>query len=268
MMRNMAMAATMGWLGIWLPLSLPWCWGFSDYSPAPWKVGERLVYAVEWCGFNVGQAIVEVASRLRYSGHECFLLRAETRGNRFVNSIYPVEDRIESYVDVRSLQPRKFVKSLREGRYRKDEYIDFDWGVRRATYYRRDWKVPGEIYKKKLEIEFPLNVHDPLSSIFYLRALKPRLGQTISMIVNTDKNNWEIKAALLRRETLKLPGAGRFEALYLEPEYKFEGLFRRRNPEKGGDVRVWLDSRTLLPLQMTVDVFIGKIKVYLEERST
>ena len=93
---------------------------------APYRVGERFRYSIYWGPLHVGRSIVEVKEITEVNGHPCYRIVARTRSNAVISAVYPVDDTVESYVDVEGLFSRRFIKKLNEGRYHCDEETLFD----------------------------------------------------------------------------------------------------------------------------------------------
>ena len=89
-------------------------------------------------------------------------IRART--NDFFSKFFEVRDRYESYMDTTELYSLRYEKHIREGKFKRDEAVDFDQSAHRATY--KDKVVP-----------IPPRSQDVLSALYYIRALPLEVGQ-------------------------------------------------------------------------------------------
>jgi hypothetical protein len=104
----------------------------------------------------------------------------------------------------------------------------------------------------------PSLVQDILSSLYYLRPMQLKVGDEITLDVNT-KSNWPLIVKVLRESTVEVP-AGRFKCIVVEPFLRKEGIF----VQKGKRLEVWLsDDPRHIPVFMRVEVFFGHVSAYL-----
>src|SRR3989338_863019 len=91
------------------------------------RVGEKLTYGIRWMGIYVGQGTLSVKEIMSLDGVEVYHIVSEARSNTFLDKIYKVRDEIHSYVDTKGLFSRKFTKKQREGNYKAEEEIVYDY---------------------------------------------------------------------------------------------------------------------------------------------
>jgi hypothetical protein len=215
---------------------------------------------VKWTGISVGQGILEVGEPREYQGRTVYPVSARTRANKFIQAIYPVDDRVESLVDAVGTFPWRFDKQLREGKYYKDEYIEFDQERRRAVYYKRS-KKDVDFEQRQVVEPIPAGVQDPLSLLLFCRHLPWGPGQRFNVVVHTDKRDWDTLIRVAGEESIKTD-AGRFDCWLLKPEFDYEGVFHKEsNPT------LWIDQARKIVVRVEVDVTLGFIRAELEELS-
>ncbi|MBI2166822.1 MAG: DUF3108 domain-containing protein [Candidatus Omnitrophica bacterium] len=215
----------------------------EETPPQKLFVGEKLVYSVRLLGIEVGRGEAEVKEIVRVRDRDAYHVEIQVRSARIIDWIYKVRDTHHSYIDVERLHSLRYEKILREGRYRADEVMEYDQVNHTAAYYSRK-------NGSRKEMRIPPDVQDQLSCGFWFRLQEIQPGTEISIPVNADEKNWSLRVKVLRETKVQLKGFPEFEAVEVEPEIQFQGIFVKR-----GKIRGWLslDSRRI-PLKMTVKV--------------
>ncbi|MGB2698157.1 MAG: DUF3108 domain-containing protein [Candidatus Zixiibacteriota bacterium] len=210
-------------------------------------VGERLEFSISYGPITAGDAVMEVKEITRYNNHKCFRLISTAKSNKFFSLFFKVDDRVESLMDVYGLFSLHFEKHLREGKYRTDKYIDFDQKKHLAF-------ADGDTISIK---EY---VQDALSSLYYVRTMDLRVGNSVFMENHSDKKNYSLEIKVLRREKVMVP-AGEFDCLVVEPMLRASGIFKHT-----GKLTVWLtNDKFKIPVLMKTKVAVGSIASKLEK---
>ena len=145
---------------------------------------------------------------------------------------------------------------MREGSYKRDEWLTFDYANHRLY---------GEVQKKEeprvLSGALDMKVLDMLSSLYFVRTQTLNAGQDVVFdIVNREKQ-YPLLVKVLGKETVKT-AAGKFDCIVVEPQFRGEGIF----VSKGKSLKVWLtDDEYKMPVKMKVEVFIGSVSAELLE---
>ncbi len=224
--------------------------------PQHFRVGEKLEYDISWMGLNVGNGTLEVRDTTEINGRKAYHLAVTTRSNRFLSTFYPVEDEIQSFVDMETLAPYRFEKQQKEGRYRAHEEMIYDQASHKATYH----SIKNNTTK---EMEIPPNVQDSLSTLYFFRTLPLEIGKSAFIDVNADEKNWRLEIKVLKSGLLRLFGKEEIPAVLVEPLAKFHGVFIRK-----GRMQIWfsLDEKRV-PLYMKAHVPFGIVEVVLKKES-
>ena len=212
---------------------------------AVFRVGERLVYDVKWFGITAGAGTLSVEQDSEIDGkpYRHFLTRAQSQ----VVFFFKVDDRIESHCSRDTLLPRRFEKHLHEGSYKKDMVADFDRTAMTAKW-GNDTAPLGR------------GCRDLIAAFYHFRTMPlPEAGDSRSLCVHTDKENYELLVEVLRREKVKVP-AGTFDTVVVRPKLKFEGLFKQK-----GDILIWLtDDVARIPVLVRAKVYLlGSVDIML-----
>ena len=217
--------------------------------------GERLYFDVFWGGMLVGHSSIEC---LPTTDPGLLAVRTTARANKTIQSMYPVQDTVQSLVDPRTGLPVRFRKSQREGVYSADVRIDF----RRAQSLALvSATIKGEA-KPDTTIDLSGGEFDLLSAFQHVRAsdLEPGKSQFLSMVDNR-KRFASVEIVCLRREILDT-GKGTVRTLVIEPKIHGDALFASK-----GRMLMWVtDDAWHVPVRMESKVKLGTIRADLVQR--
>ncbi len=216
------------------------------------SVGERLVFDVRWGFITAGEAVFSIPKLDTVKGRECHQVLFTVNSTPSFSWIYRVEDRYESLIDRKGLFPWRFVQRIREGRYHRDFWAEFD---------------QINLIARTSEGEYPIPqyVQDVVSAFYYTRTRDFsdfRVGQVIEMqnFYNDTTHTLGVKFLGRQRTSVK---AGTFDCILIEPLVREGGLFK-----SDGRVIIWLtDDDRKIPVKVTTRVLIGTITAELREFS-
>ena len=230
---------------------------YADELPAdstiildPVKVGfgagEKLVFSVQYGLVTAGEATLEVRNVATVRGRPAYRIVSDARTNDFFSKFYQVRDRYESYMDTTELYSLHYEKHVREGKFKRDEAVEFDQDAHLAKY--KDKTVP-----------IPPRAQDVLSALYYVRTLPLEPGQDIAIANHTDGKNYPLVVKVHGRERVKVD-AGEFDCLVVEPILRGPGVFTQK-----GRLTVWLtDDDVRMPVLMKSKVVIGHVAAVLK----
>ena len=167
--------------------------------PAPLKAGETLEYSVEWLGIPVGRIILKSAGIVKVKGYTCYYVVARSFPNRFLRRLYDLEYKVYSFIDVRTLSSRRFVKIRRLNKKVNYVAIDFDIENNKASY--RTWGTAHfvRLSKKRTEKQEPLptpsisrGTQDLLSAFFYFRLIPMTQNHSYLISIYYNQANWPL----------------------------------------------------------------------------
>jgi hypothetical protein len=218
----------------------------SNLSDLPFKVGEQLNFTF-FLGTSpqpVGIASYHVRARNRYAGRDGFWLSATMGTTNALQQLFPVSDKIETYVDVKTLLPFRSQLQIREGNHRLQGVVSLDQERGAATV------TDGSA------IEIPVGTYDLVSVIYALRSfdLTPPKRNAVSLLINKRPRTLFITS--LGRETIELGGKS-------IPAYQ---LALATDEPQGNrlNLRLWVGSdRRRLPLRLTATTPLGPVRADL-----
>ncbi|MFQ5485487.1 MAG: DUF3108 domain-containing protein, partial [Desulfobacterales bacterium] len=185
----------------------------------------------------VGESVLQILDGTAKLGKPAFLFRVTARSYAIVDLIYKVRDRIESYTDRSMTHSLLYRKKQREGSYRKDSLVKFDWILQKAHYYQKG--------RHKKTINLLPGTFDPLGVFYAFRLIALKSKHEVEAPVTDGKKLVFGKARVIRRETVKVV-AGEFDTFLIEPDLKhIGGIFRK---SKDARLQVWVtaDQRRLV----------------------
>lgn len=231
----------------------------ADERPELWfPVGERLTYKVYWGIFPVAETRVTNEWIEEEEGEEKRILLAikvTTKSYALLDTIYPVNDFIESVVDPVTFTPLRFSRRLSEGRYRLNEVTTFNH--KKLTAH---WKHLIKNDAKDFAIES--DTRDLLSFMYFMRSQKFEPNRTYQYRLMADEKLYDLYVNTKNYVQLNISKFGFVRSLYIQPEAKFQGFFVRV-----GRLQTWIsdDKRCLCVKAIAKAPVIGTIKLLLDK---
>ena len=188
-------------------------------------VRKRLVYNLAWNGIPVGSVTVESGDISNYLGRKVYNLKLVTESNKFLSSIYRVEDTYTSRIDTDTMSSLRYEANRKEGRYRKHVIVEYDFDNMEAVYTSiTDGSVKRcSIYK---------NPHDLVSAICYFLTYPIRVGEDVDIVVNLNEKNYTVCVSVGEKKMIRVPALGRKESFKVMPRVALNGVEYTRG-------RVW-----------------------------
>jgi hypothetical protein len=192
----------------------------------------------------LGIATFQVKARSRYFDRDGLLLTVSAQTTDAAARLFVANDKIESYVDPKSLLPYRTVMNLVEGKRRLNQTltVNQDYGT--------------VMTDKGQKIEIPVGTHDYVSLFYVGRTfnLAPPKRNAISVLVENKPKTLFISS--LRRETIEL-GQQKLPAIALSLTTD------DAQPDKF-QFRVWISNdRRRLPLRLTCQTELGPLRADL-----
>lgn len=217
------------------------------------RVGERLVYSVEWNFVPVGHATLSVQELTDFKGKKAYHLLSTAKSNDFFSTFYKVDDNTHSWVDAEGFYSLRFEKNMKEGMYRAHEVMEYDYQNKKA-YYK------SFTNKSEKTIDLPDYVKDQLSCVFFYRTMDIEVGKSNFIKVEADERVYDLEIKALEYQNLTLPELGSFNAVMVEPLAKFQGIFVRK-----GRLWIWFSAdKRRIPLMVKTKIPVGSIVCVLE----
>ena len=219
----------------------------KDLSSArPFQVGEQLTYDISWLYITAGTAVMAVSDAGMDGDRTLAKLITTAQSRPAITKFFPVDNRVESVVDLATLLPEHLLFKRREGKKKED----FEY-----TFHQKEGTVTVVKGGATETLEMPPGTQDVISCLYYARStLSFQPGSSLMMNVHHDKKNRKLEARVEEIETIRGPW-GEVETARVLVVMPFQGLFLNQ-----GNIRVWFttDDRRI-PVRMKAKVIIGSI---------
>ena len=232
-------------LGAWSS-SVSWA-GVGDVTPArPFQVGEQLTFEISWLNITAGTAVMAVTGAGLDGGQPLVKLVTTAQSRPVITKFFPVDNRVESLLDLATLLPEHLLFKRREGKKKED--IEY-------TFQQKEGKVTVIKGGTTETLDMPLGTHDVISCLYYARsALSLQPGASLTMNVYHDKKNRKLDVQVEEIETIS-GSWGKVETARVLVVMPFQGLFLNQ-----GNIRVWFtNDERRIPVRMKAKVVIGSI---------
>ncbi len=212
----------------------------------PFSAGEQLNYQIFIGASNapLGIATFQVREQSKYFDREGIFLSVSAQTTGAAARLFIANDKIESYVDPKSLLPYRTVLNLLEGKRRLNQTLTVNQESGTAS------TNTGQ------RIDIPVGTHDYVSMFYVIRTLNlnPKKKSALSLLVENKPKTLFIDP--IKRETIEI-GQQKIQAIALN-------LTTDDQPSDKYQFRVWIsnDSRRL-PLRITCQTELGPLRADL-----
>jgi hypothetical protein len=182
----------------------------QPFSPAPYRVGERLTYNVSFSNF-ISAAHIEllVAARGTFFGREGIQLKGHVETNGVVNAaLFAINNDYTTYVDPSTGLPFRSEQTIREASRTAETSADFNQPNGTAAIPAKHMgEIPG--------------TYDFLSAIYRLRSLPLTNGSTYALAVRNENLSYQIEIKVAGQEVVKT-NVGSFNTIVSQVRVKSE----------------------------------------------
>jgi len=228
---------------------------FCNTRNTAFSEGEQLRFKVWynmgriWVG--AGEAVFSVAKD-ELHGKKVFHITADAKTLKSYEWFYKVRDRYESWVDVSTMQPLKFVRNVDEGGFKIYNNVVFNQNIGQAVSTSGIFQVPK-------------CVQDVLSAIYYARNIdydNYKVGARIPFSMFLDDKVYNLYIRYLGKEQV-VTRYGTFNTIKISPLLIQGSIF------KGGEkMAIWVsDDANHLPVRIGSPILVGSIKMDLMDYS-
>jgi hypothetical protein len=220
--------------------------------------GELIEYKMTYGFFNVGKGSTRIDKQnYKINNRECYKVDVFGRTVGMVDWVADVDDQWGAYIDTAALVPHVSYRKIREGKYKKDEIINFD-----HTKGKIETKVfnhkTGKFKEPKYYDAQP-QVRDIISGFMFLRTQdlsKVKVGDTVTVSGFFEDTFYKLKVIYQGRDIVKTK-AGKVRALVFKPYMPKNSLFDGKD-----SITAWFsDDKNRIPIKVSADMFIGSAGV-------
>ncbi|MCM8760863.1 MAG: DUF3108 domain-containing protein [Candidatus Omnitrophica bacterium] len=182
---------------------------------------ESITYNVKWLGVTVGTITASINGVKKIRDRDAYELEITAKTNDLVSSVYPINDRYVSYMDVEKLYTLRHEVYRREGRYKKDAVTDFDHASGEARFRNL-------LDKSEKTIPIPAGVQDPVSMAYFFRTKPVKLCERMQFAVYNNESVYLLCGVAEAKIPVRIPGIGIREVLRIQPYAMLQGDMVRK----------------------------------------
>jgi hypothetical protein len=193
-----------------------------------WALGkEVLVYRVEFLGMTMGYARFTFKGKVTIRGREAYHLNVRAWTSDFLSVIYPINDTIDYFLDVKTLAPLR--QEFAHPQKAKDDVMTYDQETGKIVYR---YKATGEIRK---QVDTVPNVYDPVSAAYYFRS-RDLGAENRPRNVYGGRKLYQISTRMVGQEKIAFSGK-LLDTVIVQPVIKRDGQL-----DDKGDLRMWMTT--------------------------
>ena len=207
---------------------------------------EKLHYKASFGGVDVATATLKSKKIKNIQNQDILRIEFIAKSKPSLKYIFPINDKIVIDIDLKTWQPLKVDKKIREGSYRQNSF---------STY---DHKNKMFIYKGD-SISFHGDIFNPFSLIYYFRTLNFSSDVNYEIQVVDNKKVTPLKFFADKKVKTKTK-LGKFYAYKIWPK-KMNG-----EPFKNaGKLTMWISDKDKLPIIVNLKMKFGSLNLELAE---
>lgn len=225
------------------------------------NIGETYTYLCHMGFLNAGKAEVAMDTQIhQVNGQNCFKVKIKGWTVNPVGYFYDVHDEWISYMDKEDLRPHKFVRKVKENKYRMQEETLFNYDTGQAfvkQYFPDCNEGKGCRYDKKFKLK--KNVWDMITAYYYTRTIdfeSMNKGELFFLNMAYEDSIYNLQLNYLGKKTIKTK-FGKIEAYTVSPLIPKNSIFSGDYP-----IKAWIsadDNR--VPIVCKVKLIVGSITI-------
>jgi hypothetical protein len=230
----------------------------SPVTTLPFSENEALPYRVSWGGITAGRGLIEVKGVDTVEGRSTYHFSMHLQTTGLTGAVHHFDEHTDSWVDQKTLLPRRYIKKSRESNFLQDEQVNLDQACLR--YARYEHRLDKNREERKQGI-LPGETFDMVGYLFYVRTLPLKEGAHFDLTLLSGDHLWPVTVYVKSR--LKVSAGGKwYDCFYLEPALRY-----RVADTKLKQLQVWIsaDARRL-PVRLRMEANVGHITADLVER--
>lgn len=209
-----------------------------SYNPdqIPFEIGEKQVIALDWTALHAGEVRLEVREGFPFKGRPTYRFWGKAVSSPMVDTIYHVDNTIESFVDKEWLLPYRFLLHMVETHQLKETRAAFDHKLGNVHYWskRISPKWGNDVQDRVDAVQS--NALDMFSALYYVRLQEFEKGKAVEIPVYENKQNLTVSMMPLGTEVVHTK-AGVFPCWKLSVTMKIENVLK-----PSGDLFLWLSD--------------------------
>lgn len=218
------------------------------------KAGEYFKFQVSYGFINAGIATLEL-KETNYNGKKVFHAKGDGYTTGFSKTFFKVKDDYQSYFDINTGLPYRFIRKINEGGYTKNQEGFFNQSNK--TVLLKDYKA-----KTQKNYNVPANVQDVISAFYYLRNHDKinniSVGETIAIDMFFDDETFKFKLKFMGYEKIKTK-FGTVNSMKFRPYVMAGRVFKEQE-----SLTLWVSNdENKIPLKIQASLLVGSLKAEL-----
>ena len=213
-------------------------------------IGEEQIFKISFLGLTVGALRLKTHDLVQIDNKKVFHFSGTMRSANYYSMIYKLDDTINNYIEAEKFLPLKYTLIQRESGQSVDDLQLFDWEKNQTFFWYK--KIKNEKTTKKTKNSYiPTYIQDIFSSLYFVRSLPLKTGDSYTFPIVMRAKVWVIKMNIVRIEEVKILGAWQ-DAFRIEAKAHLPGDKKRK-----GSVVFWYSKDSLKKLLK----FEAKVKI-------
>jgi Protein of unknown function (DUF3108) len=223
--------------------------------------GEELTYKATFLGMTVGKATTRVDGKHhKILGNNCYKVDVIGETSDWISWVTRVKDTWGAYIDTTNLYTRASYRIIREGNYKRDEWVTHDHNTKTASVQVIDKKT-GKYKPAKVYSNIPEGTTDIVGGFILLRFFeleKMKKGDTLKLTGFLEDAAYTLKIVYKGQEVVKTK-VGKIPCHLLMPVMPKNDLFDGTN-----SISVWISAdKNKIPVKFSAKMFVGHTGVEL-----
>jgi len=235
--------------------------GSSAFMPQPvvedksFQDGEWFKFRIHYGIFNASFATLSVAETA-LNGKAVYHVKGHGESTGMLDWFFKVEDRYESYFDMNTVKPYRFIRNIDEGGHTKNIQIDFN--------HDENMAVVNNIKRNKVSnVPITPGTQDMVSAFYHLRNTvdhkTAQVGDEYVVPMFFDKENYDFKLKLLKFETIDTK-FGKVRAMKFRPYVQAGRIFKEEE-----SMTVWISAdKNKIPVKLQAKLAVGSLTADLD----
>lgn len=232
--------------------------GYRVIKNTSFVEGEVIEYKAHYGFVNAAEGRMVISEDLfEINGRPCYKIDVFARSLGLLDVFMRIRDNWGTYLDTAAIITHRFHRKIEEGKYKKNEIVNFDHKNKVARVRTFDKKK--EEWRPEETFEVPRNVQDLVSGYYYLRTLDfdtLKIGEEITIDSFFDDEVYDFKVKMVGREMVETK-LGEIRSVVFNPVMPENDLFKGEN-----SVKIWIsDDFNKVPLKIKAEMFVGAVEI-------
>jgi hypothetical protein len=212
-------------------------------------VGETLDFDLDALGAEAGKMTMRVLPKRG----EAIPIEVTANTNSFFSKVRRVSATATSYLNPRTLRPKRYVEDATENEVSRYADVSFKPEARQVNL---DYRIAGRPGKRVFR--YANDALDPAGAIFLVRQLPLKEGTWICFDAYGIRNMWRVHGTVIGKEHVSLK-LGEFDAWHLQGE-----AVRVDQPQMRREIHLWVSAdERRLPLAAVGVLDLGAVRATL-----